>query len=93
MKLDSAGAVAIVELIVFIPALIASIIVCARHGFARSSGWIYTIVLCVVRIGGAICQLVARNNPSHGVISAALIFDSIGLSPLLLSTLGLISRL
>ncbi|XWW97009.1 hypothetical protein V2A60_004989 [Cordyceps javanica] len=93
MKLDSAACVAVVELVVFVPALVASIIVCARHGFARSAGWIYTSLLCVVRIGGAVCQLIARDHPSQGVITAALIFDSIGLSPLLLATLGLITRL
>lgn len=93
MKLDSAGYVAIVELIVFIPALVASLLVCARHGFSRSSGWIYTCLLSIVRIGGAICQLIAVNNPSKDVITAAVIFDSIGLSPLLLSSLGLIYRL
>lgn len=57
MTLDSASYVAIVELVV-IPALIASIVVCARHGFGHSAGWIYTSLLSLVRIGGAICQLI-----------------------------------
>ncbi|KAJ6780287.1 hypothetical protein PWT90_07527 [Aphanocladium album] len=93
MKLDSAGYVSIVEIVVFIPALIASIIVCARHGFNQSGGWIYTSLLSIVRIGGVICQLISYNSPSRGVIIAAVIFDSIGLSPLLLSSLGLLSRM
>ncbi|OAA67389.1 hypothetical protein ISF_03565 [Cordyceps fumosorosea ARSEF 2679] len=95
MKLDSTACVAIAEIAVFVPALVASLLVCAGQGFARSSGgWIYTTVLCVVRVAGAGCQLSARDHPPlTGVITAALILDSIGLSPLLLATLGLISRL
>lgn len=93
MKLDGPGYVSIVELIVFVPALIASLVVCARHGFKRSTGWIYTSLLCVVRIGGAICQLLSYSNHSVDLITATLVFDSVGLSPLLFATMGLISRL
>lgn len=93
MAIGADGIVSIVELIVYIPALIAAIIVCSRHGIHRSSGWIYTIILCVVRIAGAICQLLTINNQSDGLLKATIIIDSIGISPLLLATLGIISRL
>ncbi|KAH7140272.1 hypothetical protein B0J13DRAFT_504384 [Dactylonectria estremocensis] len=92
MGIDSRGIVSIVELIVYIPALIAAIIVCSRHGFARSSGWIYTVVLCVVRILGGICQLLTYSDHSSGLLQATIIIDSIGISPLLLATLGMLSR-
>ncbi|KAH7129092.1 hypothetical protein EDB81DRAFT_661947 [Dactylonectria macrodidyma] len=92
MAIDSRGYVSIAELIVYIPALIAAFIVCSRHGFARSSGWVFTIVLCVVRILGGICQLLTYSNHSSGLLQATIIIDSIGISPLLLATLGMLSR-
>jgi hypothetical protein len=93
MGLDSRGIVSVVELIVYIPAIVTAFVLCSRHGFHRSSGWIYTLILCLVRIVGSICELVAINNPSTGLLQATLIIDSIGLSPLLFATLGLLSRL
>ncbi|KAF2241062.1 hypothetical protein BU26DRAFT_410496, partial [Trematosphaeria pertusa] len=84
--------VSVVELVFYIPTLILALIVCSRHGFRRSSGWVYTLVLCIVRIVGAICQLVSYHDHSSGVITATAVIDSIGLSPLLLATLGVLSR-
>jgi hypothetical protein len=93
MQFDARGWVSVVELIVFIPSLITSIIICSRHGFTRSSGWIYTLILCLVRIVGAICQLLTYNDQSSSLLKTTIIVDSIGLSPLLLATLGMLSRL
>lgn len=93
MALHAQGYVSIVELIVYIPALILAIMLCSRHGFTRASGWVYTIILCVVRIVGAICQLMTYTDHSDGLLKATLIIDSIGISPLLLATLGMLSRL
>jgi hypothetical protein len=84
---------AIIELVFYIPTTILSIITCFRHGFHRSSGWIYTLILCQVRIAGAVCQIVSRSNHSSGLIQATIIIDSIGLSPLLFATLGMLGRL
>lgn len=85
--------VAAIELAVYIPAAILAVTICVRHGFNRSSGWIYTLILCIVRIAGAVCQFLSRQDHSNGLIEARIIIDSIGLSPLLLATLGLLSRL
>jgi len=93
MTFGASGWVSVVELIVYIPAALLSIFICSRHGFTRSSGWIYTLILCVVRIAGAICQLLTYHDTSSGLIQATLIIDSIGLSPLLFATLGMLSRL
>ncbi|KAI1121819.1 hypothetical protein F5Y10DRAFT_271696 [Nemania abortiva] len=92
MTISATGIVSIVELIVYIPALIAAIVVCSRHGIHRASGWIYTVILCMVKIAGAICQLLATSNQSSGLLTATIILDSIGISPLLFATLGVISR-
>lgn len=93
MHIHGAGYVSIVELIVYIPSLILALILCSRHGFTRSSGWVYTVVLCVVRIAGSVCQLLTYTDHSTGLLKATLIIDSIGISPLLLATLGMLSRL
>jgi hypothetical protein len=85
--------VAAVELAVYVPAAILAVIVCVRHGFNRSSGWVYTLILCIIRIAGASCQFLSRQNHSNDLIEAKIIIESIGLSPLLLATLGLLSRL
>jgi hypothetical protein len=85
--------VAAIELAVYVPASILAVVICIRHGFNRSSGWIYTLILCTVRIAGAVCQFLSQSNHSTDLIEAKIIIDSIGLSPLLLATLGLLSRL
>ncbi|KAK0753531.1 hypothetical protein B0T18DRAFT_476971 [Schizothecium vesticola] len=73
------GVVSIIELVVYIPCLVAAFIVCNRHGFRRGSGWIYTLILCLVRIIGAACQQVSYTNNDSSLIKTALILDSIGL--------------
>ncbi|KAK4898121.1 hypothetical protein LTR27_004127 [Elasticomyces elasticus] len=92
MTFNGAGGVSVVELIVYFPALVIAIFVCSRHGFGRSSGWIYTMILCLVRIVGACCQLATYKSQSTGLLEADLILESVGISPLLLATLGLLSR-
>jgi len=92
MKFTSHGGISVFELIVYFPALIVAIFVCSRHGFGRSSGWVFTLVLCLVRIVGACCQLATYHSESRSLLEAVIILDSIGISPLLLATLGLLSR-
>ncbi|RFU25705.1 hypothetical protein B7463_g10635, partial [Scytalidium lignicola] len=92
MKFNSQGGISILELLIYFPALIVAVIVCRRHGFGRSSGFIFTLILCLVRIVGACCQLATYQSETKGLIEAVLILDSIGISPLLLATLGLLSR-
>ena len=93
MHLDSRGYVSIVELIVYIPCLILAFVVCLRHGFKRTSGWIFILILSAIRIAGSTCQLLTYNNPTEGLIKATLIIDSVGIAPLLLAVLGVLSRL
>jgi hypothetical protein len=85
--------VAAIELAFYVPTAVLAVLVCLRHGFNRSSGWIYTLLLCLVRIAGAVCQLISINDHSVSLVVAKTIIDSIGLSPLLLATLGMLSRL
>ena len=89
---NSAGGVSVFELLIYFPALIVAAIVCSRHGFGRASGWVFTLILCLVRIIGACCQLATYSGESTGLIEAIIILESVGISPLLLATLGLLSR-
>ncbi|KND92053.1 hypothetical protein TOPH_03560 [Tolypocladium ophioglossoides CBS 100239] len=93
MELTSNSIVAIAELGGYIPAIVLAFIVCKRHGFGRSSGWYFTFTLSLIRIVGSVCQLLTITNDSIGLLKAAIILDHIGLTPLLLATLGMLSRL
>ncbi|RHZ59787.1 uncharacterized protein CDV56_103083 [Aspergillus thermomutatus] len=92
MSTNTNRVVSIVELAVYIPALIPAVIACKRHEFGRSSGWHFTLTLCLVRIAGSTCQLILYSNNSVGLLKATLILEYIGLAPLLLATLGMLSR-
>lgn len=93
MALDSSEYVSIAELVFYTPGVLLAYLICSRHGFSRASGWVYTFLLCIVRVAGAICQLVMYSSPSSGLVMATIILDGIGISPLLLGTLGMLSRL
>ena len=92
MKFNAQGGISVLELIIYFPSIVAAVFVCSRHGFNRSSGWIFTLILCLIRIIGACCQLATYHDQSQGLLEAALILDFVGLSPLLLATTGLLSR-
>jgi hypothetical protein len=93
MAVSYRDGVSILKLILYLPYLFASIYVCYRHGFRRNSGWIFLVIFCVLRIIGSCAQLATTNNSSSTPYTIAAVTDSIGLSPLLLSSRGLISRM
>ncbi|KAJ9613559.1 hypothetical protein H2200_003501 [Cladophialophora chaetospira] len=86
--------VAVCKLIYYSPALIASLYVSSKHGFHRGSGWIFLTIFCIIRIIGAAAQLatIGKSNP-HTAETVALLTAVLGLSPLLLATLGILARI
>jgi hypothetical protein len=84
--------IAVLELIFYIPTTFLAIYICFKHGFKRSSGWLYTLILCLIRIIGSVCQFISNKNPSTSLLQTIFILDSVGLSPLLLATLGILNR-
>lgn len=92
-SLDRRGGLSIAELVFYTPSLLISLYNCKSHGFRKSDGWVYITIFCLARLIGAICQLITYSWPSVGVLQAAMILGSIGLSPLLLANLGLVRRL
>ncbi|KAK4902278.1 hypothetical protein LTR27_001181 [Elasticomyces elasticus] len=86
--------IAIWKVIYYFPALFASIYICCRHGFLKSSGWMFLVTFCLTRIIGSCAQLATISHPNSSTAETiALICAFMGTSPLLLSSLGLISRI
>jgi hypothetical protein len=86
-------AIAIVELIVYIPAFLTILVVLFKHGFQKQLGWIYLLIFTIVRIAGAIFEVLHNSNRSNSTYTEwALILQSVGISPLLLASLGLLKR-
>lgn len=84
--------VAILQLIFFVGYLACAILLCMRHGFRRSSGWVILITFSLLRIIGASFQLATIHYASRSVYGGALICDAIGISPLTVLNLGLLAR-
>ncbi|OIW24602.1 hypothetical protein CONLIGDRAFT_692019 [Coniochaeta ligniaria NRRL 30616] len=85
--------VAIAELVVYIPTALLTVWVVFRHGVHKQLGWIYLAIFSGIRIAGSAMEIQSAHNPSDTTSEEwALILQSVGLSPLLLSTLGLLKR-
>ncbi|TVY81449.1 hypothetical protein LSUE1_G004657 [Lachnellula suecica] len=93
MGKDIREGIAIVDLALYIPLTICVAFVLFRHGFQKQLGWIYLLIFTLIRIAGAILELLHTQNPSNQTyFEWALILSSVGLSPLLLASLGLLKR-
>jgi hypothetical protein len=93
-NIDYRDGVAIGELCAYFPVLAVAVVLAVRHGFGRSSGWLFLIIFSLIRIIGACFQLATINNPTNDSLYIGVaILDSIGLSPLELTSLGLLSRI
>ncbi|EPE33719.1 hypothetical protein GLAREA_06732 [Glarea lozoyensis ATCC 20868] len=94
MTLTYRNGLSIGEIIVYSPALLASIYLMIRHGLSRSAGWYFLVIFSLARIIGSSMQLATINDPtSVSLQSGSAILLNIGFSPLMLATLGLLSRL
>jgi hypothetical protein len=84
--------ISILELIAYLPSFFGASFLVYRHGVRRSGGFVFLVIFTIVRIVGACCELATINSPSTGLYTAAAICSSIGLSPLLMTCSGLLSR-
>ncbi|KAN0108044.1 hypothetical protein V8E51_007786 [Hyaloscypha variabilis] len=86
--------IAIAEICVYIPVFFLTVAIVFRHGFKRQSGWIYLAIFCLIRIIGAIFKIRSAIHPFNITdLEWASILSSVGLSPLLLASLGLLKRI
>jgi hypothetical protein len=92
MALAYRAIISIVQLVFFVPAFGFGIVLALRHGFGKSSGWYFLMALSLLRTVGAVCEIIATKDYSVGVYTTAIICNSIGLAPLTLLCLGLLSR-
>lgn len=92
--MTTAENIAIAELVVYIPIALLTLLVIFRHGFHKQLGWIYLSIFSGIRIAGAIMEILSTKNPNNeNDREWAIILQSVGLSPLLLATLGLLKRM
>lgn len=81
------------EIAVYVPIFILTVIVVIRHGFKRQLGWIYLAIFCIIRVTGAVFKIESEHNPDSKTDAEwAAILQSVGLSPLLMASLGLLKR-
>lgn len=98
MGLDPVGVftyrdgIAVIQLVFFLPYLALGILLCSRHGWRRSEGWIIMVTFSILRILAACFQLASITHPSTVTCGGALICQGIGLAPLVLLNLGLFFR-
>ena len=91
MTLSSRDDLAIVELVVYTPALLLIIHICIRHGFSPNKAWLFLLLFTLIRLAGASLELATINlSKSITLQTSAALLSSVGLSPLLFSTIGLL---
>jgi len=93
MTLDYRNGVSIAEIVVYVPCLLIAAFLAIKHGFGRNAGWIYLVIFTMIRIAGGCVQLATISSQSTGIYTASVLLQTIGLSPLELTALGLLSRI
>ena len=95
MTLSDPNILAVIEIAAYTPILLFVAIVIFRLNFDTGFRvWTSLAILCALRIAGSGLQLATINNPtSTALFEWAAILSSIGLSPLFLATIGVLSRL
>ncbi|CZR65964.1 uncharacterized protein PAC_15864 [Phialocephala subalpina] len=84
--------VAVIQLASFTIYLGFAFVLCWRHGFRRSEGWVVLVTFSTLRVLAACFQLASINYPTDSVYGGALICQGIGLAPLTLLNIGLFVR-
>lgn len=87
-------AIAIAEIIVYALLLPISLFITVRHGISKSSGYLPLCIFCCLRLSaaglGIASETDGHTNRAHLVWSEIL--GSVGLSPLLIAGVSLITR-
>ncbi|KAL7278464.1 hypothetical protein ACG7TL_007463 [Trametes sanguinea] len=89
VKLDVRGDIAVAEIVLYVPILITSIPLVFRHGFTRKAGWIFLVIMAIIRIVGGVTHVLSEQNPTD--VNLQIIFnimEAAGLSPLLVASVG-----
>lgn len=92
MTLSYHHVISVIQLVVYFPSLFLAAFLVYRHGLRTNSGFIFLTTFALARIVGACCDLATISNPSTSLFTAAAICSAVGLSPLMLACVGLLSR-
>ena len=91
--LTTRESISVAELVVYLPAFMVALFVAHRQGFSRQLGFLYLVIFTVIRIAGAVVEILSQRNLTNTEYAEwAGILGSVGLSPLLLATSGLLKR-
>jgi hypothetical protein len=93
--LNPKGDLSAAELAFFSPALLIGVYIIVRHGFSRRLGWLYIVLLSILRIIGASCTLYMETNNDYtaSLLETAAITSAVGTTPLLLALMGFLERI
>jgi len=91
-KLDTRGDISAATIAFYVPVAALTLALTIRYGLRRDAGWIFLFVFSLVRIaGGALLVAAELVTPQKtSLYTAAYILQSVGLSTLLLATIGFI---
>jgi hypothetical protein len=91
--LDTYDIISVVGIPIYVVFLVGAVFLSIKHGFSQSSGWRYLIVLALARIIGFSFRLAIISDPANVSLWIGwLTLNGLGLGPLILILLGLLSR-
>ena len=86
-------AIDIAVLVIYILLFLLSLLVVFRHGLSKSVGFLYLCIFCGIRIASSAMGIISQNNQNNQTdLVWAGVLGSVGISPLLLASFGLVSR-
>ena len=86
-------AVNIAELAIYIILFPLALFVAFKHGFGKASGWLYLAIFTGIRIASSTLGILSYKNPTNqDDMVWYSILGGVGISPLLLASKGLVSR-
>ncbi|CDO69939.1 hypothetical protein BN946_scf184836.g13 [Trametes cinnabarina] len=92
VKLDARGDIAVAEIVLYVPIFFVAIPLVLRHGFTRKAGWIFLILLAIIRIVGGVTHILFEQKPSNTTLQIIFnVMEASGLSPLLVASVGFLS--
>lgn len=85
--------IAIAEIVIYSAFIFPAVYLCYKHGLARSAGWRFLVILCLVRLIGSSMHLATISDPTNTDLYVGWqVLNGLGLGPLILMLLGLLSR-
>ncbi|KAF7562676.1 hypothetical protein G7046_g1436 [Stylonectria norvegica] len=86
--------ISIAEIVIYSIFLVAGVFLCIKHGIRRSAGFRFIVILSLARLIGSAMELATINDPTNkSLLIGWLTTNGVGLGPLILILLGLLSRL